>query len=120
MSKNKSKPGVVTTKDGLQYKVITAGKGKPPVATDKVTVNYEGKLLDGTVFDSSYKRGEPATFPVDGVIAGWTEALQLMKPGATWTLWIPAKLAYGSHGAGQLIGPNSTLIFKVHLIKVGS
>lgn len=102
---------------GLQYKVITEGKGESPKATDTVTVNYKGTLIDGTEFDSSYKRGEPATFPVNGVIKGWTEALQLMKEGAKWQLFIPANLAYGERGGGP-IGPNSVLIFEVELISI--
>lgn len=115
---NKKKPGVVTTANGLQYKVITEGKGAKPTLNDVVTVHYAGTLVDGKEFDSSYKRGEPATFPVSGVIAGWTEALQLMPAGSTWELYIPAKLAYGDQGAPPVIGPNETLIFKVQLISV--
>jgi len=115
---NKSKAGVVTTTDGLQYKVIKAGKGKSPSLKDIVTVNYEGKLVDGKVFDSSYKRGKPATFPVGSVIKGWQEALTKMKPGAIWEIYIPAKLGYGETGAPGIIGPNETLIFKVNLISV--
>jgi FKBP-type peptidyl-prolyl cis-trans isomerase FklB len=118
LNANKAKPGVVTLADGLQYKVITAGTGAKPVITDQVTVHYSGKLIDGTLFDSSYKRGEPATFPVSGVIAGWVEALQLMPVGSTWELYIPAKLAYGSMGAPPSIGPNQTLIFQVNLIEI--
>lgn len=118
LEKNKANPGVVTLPDGLQYKVIKEGKGVKPKMNDTVTVNYEGKLIDGTEFDSSYKRGEPATFPVSGVIAGWTEALQLMKTGSVWELYIPANLAYGEYGAPPVIGPNETLIFKVELIDV--
>jgi FKBP-type peptidyl-prolyl cis-trans isomerase FklB len=119
LAANKKKPGVVTLPSGLQYKVITKGKGKSPKATDKVTVNYRGTLIDGTEFDSSYKRGEPATFPVNGVIKGWTEALQLMKEGSKWELFIPPDLAYGEKGAGNVIGPNATLIFEVELLSVG-
>jgi FKBP-type peptidyl-prolyl cis-trans isomerase FklB len=118
LAKNAKKKGVVTLPSGLQYKVIKKGNGTSPKKTDSVTVDYRGTLLDGTEFDSSYKRGKPATFRVDGVIAGWTEALQLMKPGAKWELFIPAKLAYGGRGAGPRIEPNSTLIFEVELIKV--
>lgn len=118
MLANKDKKGVVTLPSGLQYEVITAGTGKKPGKSDIVTVDYEGKLLNGQVFDSSYKRGEPATFPVDGVIAGWQEALQLMNIGSTWMLYIPPSLAYGESGAGGVIGPNETLVFKVHLIGV--
>jgi FKBP-type peptidyl-prolyl cis-trans isomerase FklB len=118
LEENKKKEGVKTLPSGLQYKVITEGSGKPPKATDTVTVNYRGSLIDGTEFDSSYKRGQPATFPVNGVIAGWTEALQLMKEGAKWQLFIPSNLAYGEKGAGGSIGPNATLIFEVELISV--
>jgi FKBP-type peptidyl-prolyl cis-trans isomerase FklB len=112
LAENAKKPGVTVTSSGLQYKVVKDGTGRAPAATDTVTVNYRGTLVDGTEFDSSYKRGEPATFPVNGVIAGWTEALQLMKEGAQWQLVIPANLAYGDRGplAGQ------TLIFDVELI----
>lgn len=118
LAKNKGAKGVKTTASGLQYKVITAGKGKSPTAEDTVTVNYRGTLIDGTEFDSSYKRNQPATFPVKGVIAGWTEALPLMKEGAKWMLYIPANLAYGERGAGQMIGPNSTLLFEVELLSI--
>ena len=118
LAANKSKQGVVTLPDGLQYKVITEGKGAKPTLNDVVTVHYAGTLVDGKEFDSSYKRGEPATFPVAGVIAGWTEALQLMPAGSTWELFIPASLAYGDQGAPPAIGPNETLIFKVQLISV--
>lgn len=115
---NKDKKGVVTLPSGLQYEVITEGKGKKPTKNDVVTVDYEGKLVNGQVFDSSYKRGQPASFPVGGVIPGWTEALQLMNEGSTWMLYIPSTLAYGEAGAGGAIGPNETLVFKVHLISV--
>jgi FKBP-type peptidyl-prolyl cis-trans isomerase FklB len=118
LAANKTKSGVKTTASGLQYKVEREGKGNPPKATDTVTVNYRGTLINGTEFDSSYKRGQPATFPVGGVIKGWTEALQLMKPGSKYQLFIPAGLAYGERGAGRDIGPNSTLIFDVELIEV--
>ena len=118
LAANKKKKGVVTLPSGLQYKVIKEGKGKSPTINDVVTVNYRGTLIDGKEFDSSYKRGKPATFPVKGVIKGWTEALQLMKPGAKWDLYIPPQLAYGSRGAGGLIGPESTLIFEVELLSV--
>ena len=118
LQQNKSKPGVVTLADGLQYKIIEKGHGKKPTLNDTVTVDYEGKLVDGTEFDSSYKRGQPATFPVNGVIPGWTEALQLMPVGSTWELYIPAELAYGEQGAPPQIGPNQTLIFKVKLISI--
>ncbi|MGW8285369.1 MAG: FKBP-type peptidyl-prolyl cis-trans isomerase [Candidatus Deferrimicrobiaceae bacterium] len=118
LAKNAKKKGVKTLPSGLQYKVIEKGNGTSPKKTDSVTVDYRGTLIDGTEFDSSYKRGKPATFRVDGVIAGWTEALQRMKPGAKWQLFIPAKMAYGVRGAGPRIEPNSTLIFEVKLIKV--
>src|SRR5213083_3268715 len=113
---NKKKPGVKTTASGLEYKVEKEGTGAQPKPTDMVTVNYRGTLIDGTEFDSSYKRGQPATFPVNGVIKGWTEGLQLMKPGAKWQLFIPSELAYGERGSGQMIGPNATLIFDVELV----
>jgi len=118
LSENKNKPGVVTTASGIQYKVIKSGNGKTPKADDKVTANYKGRLIDGTEFDNSYKRGEPATFPVSGVIKGWTEILQLMKEGDIWEVYIPANLAYGENAAGPQIGPNSVLIFQIELIKV--
>lgn len=115
---NKSKPGVVTLADGLQYKVIKEGTGEKPGLNDVVKVDYAGTFLDGKEFDSSFKRGEPASFPVSGVIPGWTEALQLMKAGSTWELYIPSNLAYGEQGMPPAIGPNETLIFKVTLIAV--
>ena len=115
LEENKKKPGVKATASGLQYKVIKDGTGAQPKATDMVTVNYRGTLIDGTEFDSSYKRGQPATFPVNGVIKGWTEALQLMKKGAKYQLVIPSNLAYGERAMGPDIGPNSTLIFEVEL-----
>jgi FKBP-type peptidyl-prolyl cis-trans isomerase FklB len=118
LAANKSKPGVVVLPSGLQYKVITPGNGLQPKETDSVTVNYAGTLINGTEFDSSYKRGQPATFALNGVIPGWTEALKLMKEGSTWEIYIPATLAYGERGAPPVIGPNETLIFKVNLIKV--
>jgi len=118
LAANAKKEGVKVTKSGLQYKVVKTGEGATPKPTSKVTTHYEGRLLDGTVFDSSYKRGAPATFGVTQVIAGWTEALQLMKEGDQWELYIPSNLAYGERGAGSDIGPNSTLIFKIELIKV--
>lgn len=118
LAANKSKPGVITLPDGLQYKVIKAGTGTQPTDNDIVTVQYEGKLINGKVFDSSYKRGEATTFPVNGVIAGWVEALKLMKEGSTWELYIPPTLAYGPDGVPPTIGPNETLIFKVELLKV--
>jgi len=109
---------VITLPSGLQYKVIKEGTGKQPSADSTVETNYRGTLIDGTEFDSSYKRGQTATFPVNGVIQGWTEALQLMKEGAKWQLFVPADLAYGERGAGNAIGPNATLIFEVELISV--
>lgn len=118
LATNKTKDGVKTTASGLQYKVITAGKGATPTDADMATVNYKGTLLDGTVFDSSYDRHEPATFPVNGVIKGWTEALKLMKVGDKWQLFIPSELAYGEHGAGGDIPPNSVLVFEVELLDV--
>jgi FKBP-type peptidyl-prolyl cis-trans isomerase len=116
---NKSKDGVKTLPDGLQYKVLTEGKGPKPSASDTVTVNYRGTLINGTEFDSSYKRGQPASFPVGGVIKGWTEALQLMPIGSKWQLFIPADLAYGDHAPGGEIGPGDTLIFEVELLSIG-
>jgi len=115
---NKKKKGVKTLPSGLQYKVIKEGTGQTPKLKDTVTTNYRGTLIDGTEFDSSYKRGQPAKFPVKGVIAGWTEALQLMKVGSTWQLFIPSNLAYGERGAGNIIGPNATLIFDIELISI--
>jgi FKBP-type peptidyl-prolyl cis-trans isomerase len=116
LAENKTKEGVKTTASGLQYKVTEEGNGPSPKAGDTVTVHYRGTLVDGTEFDSSYQRGEPATFPLTGVIPGWTEALQLMKKGSKWVLYIPADLAYGERGAGNRIPPNSTLIFEVEMI----
>ncbi|MBP2690046.1 MAG: FKBP-type peptidyl-prolyl cis-trans isomerase [Deltaproteobacteria bacterium] len=118
LAENAKKEGVTSLPSGLQYKEIAPGKGNMPKATDTVTTHYKGTLIDGTEFDSSYKRGEPVSFPVSGVIAGWTEALQLMKEGAKWQLFIPSDLAYGERGAGRDIGPNATLIFEVELIAV--
>lgn len=118
LAENAKKDGVKTTASGLQYKVVKEGTGPTPKAEDKVQVNYRGKLVDGTEFDSSYKRGQPATFPVNGVIKGWTEALQLMKEGAQYEVVIPAELAYGERGAPPVIGPNATLVFDVELLKV--
>ena len=116
LAKNKEDKDVVTTASGLQYKVLQAGTGARPTANSVVTVHYTGTLPDGTVFDSSVKRGEPATFPVNGVIPGWTEALQIMQVGSKYKLFIPAALAYGKRGAGQLIGPDQMLIFEDELI----
>jgi FKBP-type peptidyl-prolyl cis-trans isomerase len=118
LAENAKKEGVKTLPSGLQYKEIAPGTGKSPKTTDTVTTHYKGTLIDGTVFDSSYKRGQPATFQVSGVIPGWTEALQLMKEGAKWQLFVPSNLAYGERGAGREIGPNATLIFEVELISV--
>ena len=119
LSENAKRNGVVTTKSGLQYEVLVEGTGVSPKENDKVTVHYHGTLIDGTVFDSSVDRGKPATFPVNGVIPGWVEALQLMNQGAKYKLFIPSELAYGERGAGGSIGPNATLIFEVELISIG-
>jgi len=115
---NKTKEGVITLPSGLQYKVLQEGTGPKPLPTDKVVCNYRGILLDNTEFDSSYKRGQPATFPVTGVIKGWTEALELMPVGSKWQLFVPAELAYGDRGAGGQIGPGATLIFEVELLSI--
>jgi FKBP-type peptidyl-prolyl cis-trans isomerase len=117
LEENRKKDGVVTLPSGLQYKVLAEGTGKTPKATDSVTVNYRGTLIDGTEFDNAYKRGQPTTFQVGNVIRGWTEALQLMKEGSKWHLFIPPQLGYGDRGAGP-VPPNSTLIFEVELISV--
>jgi len=118
LDENGKRDGVVTTASGLQYEVLTEGNGVQPGPDDVVTVHYTGKLIDGTVFDSSVERGEPATFGVMQVIPGWVEALQMMKAGSKWRLYIPADLAYGPNGAGGVIGPNATLIFDVELLGV--
>lgn len=118
LAQNKNKPGVKTLDSGMQYKVITSGKGKQPKATDSITAHYEGTLTDGSVFDSSYRRGEPATFGVNQVIKGWQEILPLMHEGDKWEVYIPSEMAYGPAGAGNSIGPNETLIFTIELIKV--
>jgi len=118
LAANKSKEGVVTLPDGLEYKILTAGTGPKPAPTDSVVCNYRGTLINGTEFDSSYKRGQPATFGVSQVIKGWTEALQLMPVGSKWQLFIPSNLAYGPRGAGAEIGPDSTLIFEVELLSI--
>ena len=115
---NAKKEGVVVTKSGLQYKEVTKGKGETPTAGDKVKVHYKGTLIDGTEFDSSYKRGTPATFPVTGVIKGWIEALQLMNVGDKFELAIPSELAYGKRGSGSKIGPDTTLLFDVELLEI--
>src|SRR3990172_6672394 len=117
---NKKKEGVIALPSGLQYKVITEGKGKQPKSTDTVIAHYRGTLTNGTEFDSSYKRNEPASFPVEGVIKGWQEALPLMKEGAKWQIFIPADLAYGPRGAGGAIGPNEALVFDIELLSVKS
>jgi FKBP-type peptidyl-prolyl cis-trans isomerase FklB len=118
LDENAKREGVVTTSTGLQYEVLKEGSGDSPKETDQVTVHYHGTLIDGTVFDSSVDRGQPATFPVNGVIPGWVEALQLMNTGAKYKLFIPSDLAYGERGAGGAIGPHSTLIFEVELISI--
>ena len=118
LKENVQKPGIKVTASGLQYKVISEGTGPQPKASDTVKVHYRGTLLDGTEFDSSYKRNEPAVFPLNGVIKGWTEALQLMKVGSKWQVFLPSTLAYGERGAGQIIGPNATLIFEVELLAI--
>ncbi|MGJ8686158.1 MAG: FKBP-type peptidyl-prolyl cis-trans isomerase [Spongiibacteraceae bacterium] len=117
-AENKAVEGIVTLESGLQYQVLQAAEGKKPTADDTVEVHYQGYLLDGTVFDSSYQRGETVSFPLGGVIPGWTEALQLMSVGSKWKLYIPSELAYGAGGAGQLIGPNAALTFEVELISI--
>lgn len=118
LESNKKKDGVKTLASGLQYKILKAGDGAMPKATDTVVTHYRGNLISGEVFDSSHKRGQPATFPVSGVIKGWTEALQKMKVGGKWQLFVPADLAYGERGAGQKIGPNSVLIFEIELLEI--
>ena len=118
LEENRSKSGIQVTESGLQYKVIEEGDGASPTANDRVKVHYKGTLIDGTVFDSSYQRGEPITFKVSGVISGWTEALQIMKEGSTYKLFIPPDLAYGERGARGAIGPNQALIFEVELLEV--
>ena len=120
LAKNKKKKGIITTESGLQYMVLEKGDGPNPEATDRVSVNYRGTLTDGTEFDSSYKRGKPVTFPVKGVIAGWTEALLLMNVGSKYKLFIPPNLGYGERGGGRLIGPQATLIFEVELLSIES
>lgn len=118
LAKNKSNEGVKTTASGLQYKVLVEGTGAKPKATDTVDCHYEGRLINGNVFDSSYRRGQSAQFPVNGVIPGWVEALQMMPVGSKWQLYIPSELAYGEYGAGEAIEPNSTLIFDVELLGI--
>ena len=118
LAANKSQEGIVTLPSGLEYKILTQGTGPKPTATDTVVCNYRGTLVNGAEFDSSYKRGQPATFPVTGVIKGWTEALQLMPVGSKWQLFLPAELAYGERGPSPEIGPNSTLVFEVELLSI--
>ncbi len=118
LAENKKKEGVMTRPSGLQYKVLKEGTGRTPKATDTVKVNYRGTLVNGREFDSSYKLGKPAVFQVNAVISGWTEALQMMKVGAKWKVFIPANLAYGDRGAGPMIGPDSTLIFEIELVSI--
>jgi len=118
LSENRKKQGVVELPSGLQFMILKEGEGQIPTAADKVKCHYHGTLIDGTVFDSSVERGQPAVFPVNGVIQGWVEALQLMSTGSKWRLFIPSELAYGQNGAGGAIGPNSTLIFDVELLKI--
>ena len=120
LSENKNRAGVTTLPSGLQFEVLTEGTGKKPTLSSSVTTHYHGTLINGNVFDSSYQRGQPATFPVNGVIAGWTEALQLMPEGSKWRLYIPSELAYGKRGAGRDIGPDTALIFDVELLKVNN
>ncbi|MFL6260268.1 MAG: FKBP-type peptidyl-prolyl cis-trans isomerase [Thermoanaerobaculia bacterium] len=119
LAKNKARPGVKTTASGLQYEVLKEGTGASPKPTDTVTVNYKGTLMDGTTFDSSYDRGQPATFVLNQVIPGWTEGVQLMKPGAKYKFYLPSSLGYGEQGAGGVIGPNAPLVFEVELLSVG-
>ena len=119
LKENKEKPGIVTTASGLQYEVLTEGNGPKPKATDKVKCHYHGTLIDGTIFDSSVQRGQPATFPLNMVIKGWTEALQLMSVGSKYRLYLHPSLAYGDRQTGSVIGPNSTLIFDVELLGIG-
>lgn len=116
---NAKREEITVTETGIQYEVITAGDGAQPAATDTVTVHYQGSLIDGTVFDSSVQRGEPATFPVNGVIPGWQEVLPMMKAGSKWRVFIPSELAYGERGAGNAIPPHSALVFDIELISIG-
>ncbi len=118
LAENKAKDGVVTLASGMQYKILKEGTGPKPTTSDSVVCNYQGTLINGKEFDSSYKRGQPATFPVTGVIKGWTEALQLMPVGSKWQLFIPSDLAYGDRGAGADIGPGATLVFEVELLSI--
>lgn len=118
LAENKKKPGVVSLASGLQYKILKEGMGKSPKQTDTVTTHYRGTLISGKEFDSSYKRGEPTSFPLNGVIKGWTEALQLMKTGSKWQIFVPPQLAYSENGAGPDIGPNATLVFEIELLGI--
>lgn len=118
LTENAGKTGVVVATNGLQYKIITAGTGEKPKLTDTVSTQYRGRLIDGTEFDSSYKRNQPAEFPVNGVVPGWTQALQMMPVGSKWELYVPSELAYGERGSGPNIGPNSTLIFEIELLAI--
>ena len=118
LAENAKREGVISLESGLQYEILTEGNGQIPTINDKITAHYHGTLIDGTVFDSSVDRGEPASFSVNGVIAGWTEALQIMPVGSKWKLYVPSDLAYGERGAGQIIGPYSTLIFEVELLSI--
>ena len=118
LAENRDKKGIVETASGLQYKILEEGDGEKPSPTDEVKCHYHGTLIDGTVFDSSIQRGEPAVFPVNGVIQGWVEALQMMSAGSKWRLFVPSDLAYGERGAGGAIGPNTTLIFDVELLEI--
>lgn len=118
LAENKKKQGVITLPSGVQYKVLNKGSGVHPTPSNSVVAHYEGRLIDGKVFDSSMKRGQPATFPVTGVIQGWVEVLQKMKVGSKWQVYIPSELAYGSRGTGPLIGPNATLIFDIELLEI--
>lgn len=120
LEENKKKPGVTTLPSGLQYRVVQAGTGSKPSASDTVTTHYSGQFINGKEFDSSYSRGEPAEFQVNAVIPGWTEALQLMQPGAKWEILVPAKLGYGENGVGRIIGPNETLLFNIELLSINS
>lgn len=118
LKQNKGKPGVITTASGLQYEVLTEGTGPHPTSSDTVAVHYEGKLIDGTIFDSSYQRGQPATFPLGSVIPGWTEGVQLMTPGSKYRFTIPPALGYGAAGAGGVIPPNAVLLFDIELLAI--
>ncbi len=118
LAENSKKEGIIELPSGLQYEVLAEGEGEIPTAADQVKCHYHGTLIDGTVFDSSVERGQPAVFPVNGVIQGWVEALQLMSVGSKWKLYIPSELAYGPNGAGGAIGPNSTLVFEVELLEI--